>query len=156
DEAPIRALTSRWNDDPGEHQRAFDRISAYVPAFAAVYADALSHLRKLQSDDSVYVAALDRIRQAIDTALASDRFDALPAMLTDYAQRYPRLAGLDAVRADLDQYEQIDSEAQAGHAQVVHDRLAAAHFATPPFAAHAGALEKLAMAGGHGEAAPAH
>ncbi|WP_238327878.1 FHA domain-containing protein [Paraburkholderia mimosarum] len=156
DEAPIRALTSRWNDDPGEHQRAFDRITAYVPAFSAVYADALSHLRKLQSDDSVYVAALDRIEQAIDTALASDRFDALPAMLTDYGQRYPRLAGLDAVRADLDLYEQIDSEAHAGHAQVVHDRLAAAHFATPPFAAHAGALEKLAMAGGRGEAAPAH
>ncbi|MEM5403854.1 FHA domain-containing protein [Paraburkholderia unamae] len=156
DEAPIHALTSRWNDDPGEHQRAFDRISAYVPAFAGVYADSLSHLRKLQSDDSVYVAALDRIHQAIDSALASDRFDALTAMLNDYAQRYPRLAGLDAVRADVDQYQQIDSEAHAGHAQAVHDSLAAAHFATPPFAAHAGALEKLALAGGHGESAPTH
>ena len=155
DEAPIRALTSRWNDDPGEHQRALDRISADVPAFAAVYADALSHLRKLQSDDSVYVAALDRIRQAIDVALASDHLDGLGAMLTDYGQRYPRLAGLDAVRADLDQYQQIDSEAHAGHAQAVHERLAAAHFATPAFAAHAAALEKLASAGEHGEAAPA-
>jgi pSer/pThr/pTyr-binding forkhead associated (FHA) protein len=156
DEAPIRALTSRWNDDPGEHQRALDRISTYVPAFAAVYADALSHLRKLQSDDSVYVAALDRITQAIGEALASDRLDALAAMLTDYGQRYPRLAGLDAVRADLDQYQQIDSEAHAGHAQAVHERLGAAHFATPQFAAHAAALEKLASAGDHGEAAPSH
>jgi pSer/pThr/pTyr-binding forkhead associated (FHA) protein len=156
DEAPIKALTSRWNDDPGEHQRALDRISAYVPAFAAVYSDALSQLRKLQSDDSVYVAALERIRQAIDGALASDHLDGLGAMLADYGQRYPRLAGLDAVRADLDQYQQIDSEAHAGHVQVVHDRLAAAHFATPQFAAHAPALEKLASAGDHGEAASAH
>ncbi|TDG17980.1 FHA domain-containing protein [Paraburkholderia silviterrae] len=156
DEAPIRALTSRWNDDPGEHQRALDRISAYVPAFAAVYADALSHLRKLQSDDSVYVAALDRIKAEIDKALDSDRLDTLAATLTDYGQRYPRLAGLDAVRADLDQYQQIDSEAHAGHLQAVHDRLGAAHFATPQFAAHAGALEKLAAAGDHGEALPSH
>jgi pSer/pThr/pTyr-binding forkhead associated (FHA) protein len=156
DEAPIRALTSRWNDDPGEHQRVLDRISSYVPAFAAVYADALSHLRKLQSDDSVYVAALERIRQAIDEALASDHLDALGAMLTDYGQRYARLAGLDAVRNDLEQYQQIDSEAHAGHVQVVHDRLAAAHFATPQFAAHAAALERLAASGDHGEAAPSH
>ncbi|HKU00034.1 MAG TPA: FHA domain-containing protein [Paraburkholderia sp.] len=156
DEAPIRALTSRWSDDPGEHQRALDRIAAYVPAFAAVYADALSHLRKLQSDDAVYVAALERIEQAIDKALESDRLDGLAAILADYGQRYPRLAGLDAVRADLDQYQQIDSEAHAGHAQAVHERLGAAHFATPQFAAHAAALEKLASAGDHGEAAPAH
>ncbi|CAM2167730.1 FHA domain-containing protein [Paraburkholderia sacchari] len=155
DEAPIRALTSRWNDDPGEHQRALDRISAYVPAFAPVYADALSHLRKLQSDDSVYVAALERIKQAIGEALESDRLDGLAAMLADYAQRYPQLGGLDAVRADLDQYQQIDSEAHAGHVQAVRERLAAAHFATPQFAAHAARLEKLASAGGHGEAAPA-
>ena len=147
DEAPIRALTSRWSDDPGEHQRALDRISAEVPAFAAVYADALSHLRKLQSDDSVYVAALDRIKAAIDKALASDHLDGLAAMLTDYGQRYPRLAGLDAVRADLDQYQQIDAEAHAGHVQAVHDRLGAAHFSTPQFAAHAPALEKLAASG---------
>jgi pSer/pThr/pTyr-binding forkhead associated (FHA) protein len=156
DEAPIRALTGRWNDDPGEHQRALDRISAYVPAFAAVYADALSHLRKLQSDDSVYVAALERIKQAIDTALESDRLDGLAAMLTDYGQRYPRLAGLDALRADLDQYQQIDSEAHAGHAQAVHERLGTAHFVTPQFAAHAAGLEKLASSGDHSEAAPAH
>lgn len=160
DEAPIRALTSRWDDDPSEHQRALDRVSAYVPAFAAVYADALSQLRKLQSDDSVYVAALDRVRQAIDTALQSDRFDALDAMLIDYSQRYPRLAGLDVVRADLDQYRQIEGEARAGHAQAVHERLAAVHFATPQFAAyataHAAALEKLASAGGHGDAAASH
>ncbi|WP_245643914.1 FHA domain-containing protein [Paraburkholderia oxyphila] len=156
DEAPIRALTSRWNDDPGEHQRALDRISAEVPAFAAVYADALSHLRKLQSDDSVYVAALDRIKAEIDKALDSDRLDTLAATLTDYGQRYPRLAGLDAVRADLDTYQQIDSEAHAGHLQAVHDRLGATHFATPQFAAHAGALEKLAAAGDHGEALPSH
>ncbi|WP_213306259.1 FHA domain-containing protein [Paraburkholderia sacchari] len=155
DEAPIRALTSRWNDDPGEHQRALDRISAYVPAFATVYADALSHLRKLQSDDSVYVAALERIKQAIGEALESDRLDGLAAMLADYGQRYPRLGGLDAVRADLDLYQQIDSEAHAGHAQAVRERLAVAHFATPQFAAHAARLEKLASAGDHGEAAPA-
>ncbi|QGZ64715.1 FHA domain-containing protein [Paraburkholderia acidisoli] len=158
DEAPIRALTSRWNDDPGEHQRALDRVAAYVPAFAAVYADTLSQLRKLQSDDSVYVAALDRIRQAIDTALQTDRFDDLGAMLTDYAQRYPRLAGLDAVRTDLDTYQAIVGEAHAGHAQAVRDRLAAAHFTTPQFAgyaaAHAAALETLASSGDHGNAAP--
>ncbi|MGZ2747589.1 FHA domain-containing protein [Burkholderia stagnalis] len=152
DEAPIKALTGRWNDDPGAHQRLLDRISSYVPAFGARYADALSQLRKLQSDNSVYVAALERLQRAIASALDDDRLDGLPALLADYEQRYPRLGGLDAVRADLQQYTQFESDARAGHGPAVLDRLRQFRFATPPFAAHVATLERLASSGGHGEA----
>lgn len=152
DEAPIKALTGRWNDDPGAHQRLLDRISSYVPAFAVPYADALSQLRKLQSDNSVYVAALERLQRAIGAALDDDRLDGLPALLADYAQRYPRLGGLDAVRADLQQYTQFESDARSGHGPAVLDRLRQFRFATPQFAAHAGMLERLASSGGRGEA----
>lgn len=152
DEAPIKALTGRWNDDPGAHQRLLDRISSYVPAFGARYADALSQLRKLQSDNSVYVAALERLQRAIASALDDDRLDGLPALLADYEQRYPRLGGLDAVRADLQQYTQFESDARAGHGPAVLDRLRQFRFATPPFAAHVATLERLASSGGRGEA----
>ena len=152
DEAPIKALTGRWNDDPGAHQRLLDRISSYVPAFGVLYADALSQLRKLQSDNSVYVAALERLQRAIASALDDDRLDALPALLADDEQRYPRLGGLDAVRADLQQYLQFESDARAGHGPAVLDRLKQFRFATPQFAAHVPTLERLASSGGRGEA----
>ncbi|TCW84327.1 FHA domain-containing protein [Burkholderia sp. SRS-46] len=154
DEAPIKALTGRWNDDPSAHQRLLDRISSYVPAFGVTYADALSQLRKLQSDHSVYVAALERLQRAIGAALDDDRLDGLPALLADYEQRYPRLGGLDAVRADLQQYTQFESDARAGRGAAVLDRLKTFRFATPQFAAHAAALERLAASGGRNEARP--
>src|SRR5262249_19716988 len=139
-------------DDPNEHQRALDQIASYVPAFAEPYADALSHLRKLQSDDSVYLAALERLKTAIQSALASarpERLDALPALIDDYADRYPRLAGLALVRDDLKQYRQIENDVRAGHAQAAADALRSARFATPPFQAQARELQKR-IASAHG------
>lgn len=147
DESVIKSLIERWNDDVNAHQRELDQIVSYVPAFGDTYADALSHLRQLESDESVYVAALDRLKTAIEAALNDARDDplqALSAMLDDYGERYRRLAGLDVVRADLTRYRQIKAEARAGHAQAVADALRSARFATPQFQAHAAGLTKLA------------
>lgn len=149
DEPVIKALIARWNDDPNEHQRALEQIASHVPEFGGPYADALSHLRKLQSDDSVYVAALDRLKAAIIAALnddRDDRLDALPAMLDDYAERYPRLSGLTLVRDDLRRYRQIVGDVRAARAQAAADELKSTRFATPPFQARVPALQKLAAA----------
>ncbi|MGN6809212.1 MAG: FHA domain-containing protein [Trinickia sp.] len=149
DEVPITSLIARWNDDPNEHQRALEQIVSYLPAFGEPYADALSHLRQLQTDDSVYVAALERLKAAIEAALndaRTDRLDALPAMIDDYGERYPRLAGLALVRDDLRAYRQIESDARAGRAQAAAEELASIHFATPPFQARIPKLRALSAA----------
>jgi hypothetical protein len=133
DEDRIRALLKRWNDDTGAHQRAFAKVASHVPAFRETYADALSHLRKLQSDDSVYLAAIDRLKAAIATELGRDQPEALEPMLQDYAEKYPRLAGLDQLHGDLRQYIEIDSEAHAQRLGVLVPLLAKVRFSTPPF-----------------------
>jgi pSer/pThr/pTyr-binding forkhead associated (FHA) protein len=147
DEPAITGLIAHWNDDPNEHQHALDQIASYVPAFGDVYADTLSHLRTLQMDDSVYVAALDRLKTAISAALddgRDDRLDALSTMLADYGERYPRLAGLDRVRSDLQQYRQLVRDARSGHASAVADAVQTMRFETPPFQARVPELMKLA------------
>jgi pSer/pThr/pTyr-binding forkhead associated (FHA) protein len=135
DEARIGNLLQRWDDDAKSHQRALDRIASYVPVFAEPYAQALSHLRKLQSDDSVYVAAIDRLNGTIRTELAHDKPDALPPVLDDYAQRYPRLAGLDQVRADLREYTALLNGALSRQLTPLLAMLKTVHFSTPPFQA---------------------
>ncbi|HZZ13655.1 MAG TPA: FHA domain-containing protein [Paraburkholderia sp.] len=135
DEATINGLLQRWDDDPKSHQRALDRIASYVPAFAEPYAQALSHLRKLESDDSVYIAAIDRLNATIRTELARDKPDALPAVLDDYAQRYPRLGGLDRVRDDLRQYTQVLNATVARQLAPLLALLKTVRFSTPPFQA---------------------
>ncbi|MEA3130574.1 MAG: hypothetical protein QOF46_2369, partial [Paraburkholderia sp.] len=135
DEATIGGLLQRWEDDPRNHQRALDRIASYVPVFAEPYAQALSHLRKLESDDSVYLAAIDRLNGTIRTELARDKPDALPAVLDDYAQRYPRLAGLDRVRADLRQYTDVLNAALSRQLTPLLALIKTVRFSTPPFQA---------------------
>ncbi|MGF6753637.1 FHA domain-containing protein [Paraburkholderia sp. GAS42] len=141
DESRISDLLKRWEDDARSHQRALDRIASYVPAFAEPYARALSHLRRLQSDDSAYLAAIDRLNTTINTELARDKPDVLPPVLDDYAQRYPRLAGLDRVREDLRQYTELLNDAVARKLTLLLASLKHAHFTTPPFQAQ---FERLA------------
>jgi pSer/pThr/pTyr-binding forkhead associated (FHA) protein len=133
DEARINRLLEHWDDDPKSHQRTLDRIAAYVPQFADPYALALSHLRKLQSDDSVYVAAIDRLNTAIGTELVRDKPDALTAVFDDYAQRYPRLAGLDSLRADLRQYIDLLNALLARRLTPLLTQMKQVRFTTPPF-----------------------
>ncbi|MFM0663207.1 FHA domain-containing protein [Paraburkholderia sediminicola] len=133
DEATISGLLQRWDDDARSHQRALDRIASYVPVFAEPYAQALSHLRKLESDDSVYIAAIDRLNGTIRTELARDKPDALPAVLDDYAQRYPRLAGLDRVREDLRHYADVLNAALSRQLTPLLALLKTVRFNTPPF-----------------------
>jgi pSer/pThr/pTyr-binding forkhead associated (FHA) protein len=135
DEATIKGLLQRWDDDAGSHQRTLDRIASYVPVFAEPYAQALSHLRKLESDDSVYLAAIDRLNGTIRTELARDKPDALPAVLDDYAQRYPRLAGLDRVREDLHHYADVLNAALSRQLTPLLALLKTVRFSTPPFQA---------------------
>mgnify|MGYP003575229349 FL=1 len=144
DETRIRALLQHWDDNTQEHQRAVARISAYAPEFGPVYAQALSHLRKLQNDDSVYLAAIDRLNANIAAELENGRPASLAPLLEETGQRYPRLAGLERLQADLALYREIDQAARQRKLGPLAEVLERANFSTPPFQA---AFGKLAASG---------
>lgn len=133
DERRIAALIDRWNGNTGEHQRALARIESYVPEFSEPYAEALTHLRKLQSDATVYLAAIDRLKAAIAAELGRDEPQALDPVLKEAAEKYPGLGGLDNVRQDLAQYVEFRSELRNRRSARLFVLLLGAHFTTPPF-----------------------
>jgi pSer/pThr/pTyr-binding forkhead associated (FHA) protein len=133
DEDGIAALIGRWNDNTGEHQRALARIASYVPQFAAPYSDALTHLRRLQSDATVYLAAIDRLKTSIAAELNRDDPQALVAVLKETAEKYPGLGGLDNLRQDLARYIEIKREARSRRSGRLFALLLKARFTTPPF-----------------------
>lgn len=144
DEEKIAALLKAWDEDARKYQQAATAIAAHVPEFREVYAEALSHLRRLQSDDSVYLAAIERLKTAISTALSRDRPESLDAIFNEYAEKYPRLGGMDRLRDDLRQYIALDNEAHARKLGPLLARLAKHEFTTPPF------QEKLRALGSSG------
>jgi pSer/pThr/pTyr-binding forkhead associated (FHA) protein len=135
DEAPMRELLAWWDRDANAHQRQLSRIAALAPAFRDAYAEALSQVRRLKSDGAVYLAAMDRLDAAITAELKQDRLNAVPALLDDYAGRYPRLGGLDRIRADLALYRQAEEAAAERRLGRMVALLDDAKFATPPFQA---------------------
>ncbi|SOZ54685.1 putative Forkhead-associated protein [Cupriavidus taiwanensis] len=140
DEAPMRQLLAYWNQDTAAHQRALGRIAADVPAFRDLYADALSAVRRLQNDASVYLAAIDRLNATIAAELGRDRPEALQPVLAETREKYPRLAGLDRLQSDLDRYTGLLQALRARRLGQLVARLADSRFATPPFQAQLASL----------------
>ena len=133
DEDSIERLIGSWNDDTGEHQRALARIASHVPQFSDFYGEALTHLRRLQSESTVYLPVIGRIKTNIATALDRDDPDALKPVLQETADRYPGLGGLDKVRQDLAGYIEIRRESRARNSGRLFAAVRKAHFDTPPF-----------------------
>lgn len=133
DEDNIERVISRWNEDTGEHQRSLARIASYVPQFVDWYGEALTHLRRLQSESTVYLPVVERVKNNIATELSRDNPDVLKPSLEEIADQYPRLGGMDIVRQDLARYTEIRHEARQKKTGRLFALLARAHFATPPF-----------------------
>jgi hypothetical protein len=134
DEASIEHLIGRWNDDTGEHQRALARIASRVPQFGDWYGEALTHLRRLQSESTVYLPVIERVKANIATELERDDPEVLKPVLDEIAQKYPALGGLDSVRQDLARYIEIRREARTRESgRRLLALLRKARFVTPPF-----------------------
>ncbi|MET0963208.1 MAG: FHA domain-containing protein [Noviherbaspirillum sp.] len=144
DEDEMHKLLEWWNSDTSAHQRTLTRVASIVPEFRDTYAGVLSQLRRLQSDDAVYLAAIDRLKAGIATELKADRLDGIEPLLKETVDKYPRLGGLDAVRADLRLYREIEGAAREGRLGPLAALLRTARFATPPFQAR---FEALAASG---------
>jgi len=133
DENGIEHLIARWNDDTVEHQRALAIIAAHVPEFGEWYGEALTHVRRLQSESAVYLPVIQRVKATIDTELRRDNPEALEVMLAETADKYPGLGGLDGVRRDLGRYVAIRQEARSRKSGDLFALLRTARFVTPPF-----------------------
>jgi pSer/pThr/pTyr-binding forkhead associated (FHA) protein len=133
DEDSLEQLIGRWNDDTGEQQRSLARIASYVPQFGDWYGEALTHLRRLQSESTVYLPVIGRIKANIATELERDDPEALQPVLKDTAEKYPGLGGLDSVRQDLARYIEIRREARTRTSGRLFALLVKARFVTPPF-----------------------
>jgi hypothetical protein len=81
------------------------------------------------------LTAIDRLDALIVKSLAQDDLDSIRATLKEYADKYPRLKGLDRVRADLDTYSSLRSNANGVSLAPLAASLRKAEFVTPPFQA---------------------
>jgi hypothetical protein len=80
----------------------------------------------------VYLAAIERLTATVTAELAKGGGE-LEAVLQEYGEKYPRLAGLDALRQDLLRYRRLDEALRERRLGPILARMEGLQLATPPF-----------------------
>jgi pSer/pThr/pTyr-binding forkhead associated (FHA) protein len=106
-EDTIDHLVERWKSDKIEYQRLMSRILEYAPGFSDVESSAISHLRTLQLEQSLYLRAIKNLKRRIKQKLAAGRPREVTAELADFERKYPKVKGTQALREDLREYLQL-------------------------------------------------
>lgn len=113
EENPINELLDWWERDPKSHRRRLGAVAQYVPEFAEFRATAFSHLRTLQNQQSLSIAAIERLLKQLESDLDKGDTETLQDTLVDFEHKYPRISGVQKLRNDLDRYQQFNEELQA-------------------------------------------
>ncbi len=132
-EKPIKTLLQWWDTEPEAHRLNMYQVLDYAPEFKDINALTFSYQRTLRSEKSVYLAAIDSLKATIKTSLENDRAAELEATLIAFENQYPRINGVEKLRADLKQYLELQDALGSndlGAAQSAIDRI---NFATPLF-----------------------
>lgn len=141
----LEQLLEWWDRDRVAHRSAMSMIVEQVPAFEPLNREVFSQLRSLRNDRSVYLAAGDKLKQRVDTALATGAAASLRDEFEHIARQYPRLGGIDTLRADLEQYLAIEAAVRAGELVRAAELVRRSDFSTPPFQRQVKALQSQTL-----------
>ena len=133
DEDKIVRLIDWWDQDSNEHQRLASHIAQYEPAFGSVQSQALSWLRNLRNEKSLYLAAIDELKETLRGQLAFGNHDDLANALGEFKTRYPRIAGIENLERDLERYLPIQQAIDQAAWLDAIELLDSTRFLTPPF-----------------------
>ncbi len=145
DEHRIRQIIDAWNTRSGEFQKMSSRISQHTSEFNAYHANALSELRALQSEESLYVTAIDELVLKVREVLTNDRLSDFDILITEFSHKYPLIKGLDKLTDDFENYlilhKKVDEQAWLDAIEIVNNTL----FMTPPFNEQVDGLRKSTL-----------
>lgn len=106
-EDEIKALVGAWEQDSFRRQQIMDQMVTREPAFEPIQRRVYTRLRTLRDDNALYVKAIDEFKISMSAALAKHDWTLMDKLLSDFAAEYPRVQGLDELRADLDNYRAL-------------------------------------------------
>jgi pSer/pThr/pTyr-binding forkhead associated (FHA) protein len=132
-EQRIKELLDWWDTDNKAHRRSLASISHHVPAFAELRAKVFSHVRRLESQRSLDIAAIERLLDTVDEKLQAGEASSLKEVFVDFEDRYPRIVGMEELRSDLDSYLVLDAEISSKNWIRAYEIASADDYQTPVF-----------------------
>ena len=133
EEDRINELVAWWETDPKGRRRSLGKISRFVPEFMESRQQIFSHLRAVQNQQSLSVAAIDRLAEQVRDALDNANAQALPEILSDFESRYPRIRGVEVLYRDLEVYLPLELDLQERNWVRARQTVDRTGFETPVF-----------------------
>jgi pSer/pThr/pTyr-binding forkhead associated (FHA) protein len=112
DELPVKELVAQWNANPQKHQQVLTQVAAYVPDFEPLQTQVLSDLRTLRNENSLYGKAIAELKSSIRLSVQKGHFEDIYSTISDFAGKYPRVSGLDALSNDARHYQKLSRDVQ--------------------------------------------
>ncbi len=135
-ESKIKYLLEWWLTDVSERRRQLSRILRYEPSFEDLHAQVISHIRKLHSDQSIYVKAIGELNDTIQEKFVSGQVQELKDVFSRFEQRYPKLGGMQQLQKDLEHYLALTQAVQAKNLSQILQLRREIDFQTQPFRTH--------------------
>jgi pSer/pThr/pTyr-binding forkhead associated (FHA) protein len=139
-EDQMKALIKWWDSDRPGHSHLLTRLLRYQSSFEEVRARVFSHLRRLRSDQSLYLRAIENLKTKIETSLAAKKVKQLNLTFEEFARRYPKIEGIQQLQNDLKNYLKLESQIEAGNLDETLSLQKQLEFQTPPFRDYAANL----------------
>ena len=133
DEQPINDLLDWWENEEFYHKKTMQTIANTVPQFKPISERTVSNLRKLKSDRSSYLDAMEQLKSTIAEKLNDHRTDELESRLDAFENKYPKIQGTDRIRKDLQYFRELESQIERRNLREIRDFLAENPLTTPPF-----------------------
>ncbi len=133
DEAVLKSLIGQWQQDATGHRLRLSTILQEVPEFKATHAQVISHLRLLQTYNTIYLKASEALVRDIDSYLAAAEFQSLRTRITSFQQKYPRVGGTDLLLADLEDYLGLHDKLEQRQLFELLSQWRRIRLRTPPF-----------------------
>ena len=135
-ESKIKNLLEWWESDLSGHRQQLSRLLRYEPSFEDLHARVISHIRKLKSDQSVYVKAIEELNDTIQKKFVSGGVHELEDIFLQFEHRYPKIDGMGQFQNDLEHYLALERAVQAKKLGQVLQLQREIEFRTQPFRAH--------------------
>jgi len=140
-EENIETLLRWWKSSEQIHRTNMELLSQYVSEFSDINRLTFSYLRILQSESSVYLAAIEKLKKTMLEKLLDGQATELRSIFQDFRQQYPRVSGVELLQSDLENYLELE-QLMAEHTPVsassidlesIVGRFDSDVFQTPPF-----------------------
>ena len=132
-EMQLDAIIEQWEKNKFNYRRFLEQIRNQDASFKLLYNRIYQHLNILQTDASLYLEPIQKIKAQINTKLNENRLQDIIHILDTFERDYPKIDGTKAVRQDLNNCIKLRTALKEKRMSAISRMLAESKLKTRPF-----------------------